>query len=160
MPTLGPGRVDRFPRRLQISRFRRIVTVTLALSAIGALVGAVLGGLVLTGAFIAVGGWRGPGGFGGPFAAAAVFGGVLGFVLAPVAAWTLMRHVPLWRAIAETALGTVIGVVAGFLIGPWSRGVPWPILLALAGFAAAAIRLRLAHRGTQRAVSGSDAPSD
>jgi hypothetical protein len=36
---------------------------------------------------------------------------------------------------------------------------PSPIILALLGFAAAAIRLRLMHRGAGRAVSGSDASS-
>jgi hypothetical protein len=113
-------------------------------------VGAALGVLSMAGVYIAVAGWRHPGHLAEPFGAAAVFGGVLGFVLAPVAAWTLMRHVPLWRAIAETALGTVLGFAAGWVLGPTGLRIlgytaPWPFLFALGGFAAAAIRLRLMH---------------
>jgi hypothetical protein len=150
------------PRRGQISRFRRIVSVTLALSGIGAVVGAVLGVLSLAAVYIAVRGWRTVGGLAEPFAFAAVFGGVLGFVLAPIAAWTLMRHVPLWRAIAETAVGTIVGFGAGWLL---VLGVDkpspliHPLVLALVGFVAAAIRLRLTHRGAGRAVSDSGASS-
>jgi hypothetical protein len=129
--------------------------VTLALSAIGAVVGAALAALALLGVYIAVSGWRQGGGLAEPLAVAAAFGGVLGCVLAPVAAWTLMRHVPLWRAIAETALGTLIGFGAGWAVGPvlW-HGAPAPLVLALLGFAAAAVRLRLTHRGAARAGGG------
>ena len=52
------------------------------------------------------------------FAATGAFGAIAGAVLAPVAAWSLMRHVPLWRAIAETAAGTVLGVGIGYCLGP------------------------------------------
>jgi hypothetical protein len=93
-------------------------------------------------------------------APAAGFGAALGFVLAPIAAWTLMRHVPLWRAILETALGTAIGVGVGLFL---SRGRPyaalWPLGFGVAGFLAAAIRLRLTHRAVRGAVSGPDMPS-
>jgi hypothetical protein len=131
-------------RRTQIAPFRRIVGVTVALSALGGVVGAVLGALSLVGLYIGIGGWRHPGSLGAPLAVAALFGGGLGLVLAPVAAWTLMRHVPLWRAIAETSLGTVLGFAAGWLLVPWlGPAAPSPILVALVGFAAAAIRLRL-----------------
>jgi hypothetical protein len=123
--------------------------VTVALSALGALVGAVLGALSMLGLYIAIGGWRHPGVLGAPLAVAALFGGALGLVLAPVAAWTLMRHVPLWRAIAETSLGTVLGFAAGCLLVPWlGPAGPSPILVALSGFAAAAIRLRLMRGGS------------
>jgi F0F1-type ATP synthase assembly protein I len=153
------SRTDRVSEEAQIAPFRRIVAVTLALSAIGAVVGAALGVLSLAGLFMAVSGGRLPS-FGGPLAVAAIFGGVLGFVLAPVAAWTLMRHVPLWRAIAETSVGTVLGVAVGWLLGPsLGHGGSWPIVFGLVGFAAAALRLRLTHRGARHAGSGSDAPS-
>ena len=132
--------------------------MTLALSAIGAVVGAALGALSLLSLYTATRGWRGAGGLAEPVAMAAIFGGVLGFVLAPVAAWTLMRHVPLWRAIAETSLRTVLGFGAGWLGVVWlGPAAPSPIILALLGFAAAAIRLRLMHRGAGQPVSGSDA---
>jgi hypothetical protein len=119
--------------------------VTLVLGAVGAVVGAALGALALWGLSIAIRNPRSVELIG----AAAGFGGVLGLVLAPVAAWTLMRHVPLWRAILETAVGTALGVAAGWVLGPrLGYAALWPIGLGLVGFAVAAIRLRLTHRGT------------
>ena len=86
---------------------------------------------------------------------AALFGGVLGAILAPIAAFTLMRHVPIWRAMVETALGTAVGVAIGWVAGPrMGRAALWPIGLGLLGFIVAAVRLRLTHRGAQR-VTGS-----
>jgi hypothetical protein len=83
----------------------------------------------------------------------AAFGGVLGLVLAPLAAWTLMRHVPIWRAIAETALGTTIGAVVGFaLAATLQAGLILPIALALVGFVVAAVRLRVSHTGSKKAL--------
>jgi hypothetical protein len=152
--TLAPFTVAS-PRRPEIALFRRIAAVTLALSAIGAVVGAALGMLALWGLSIAVGNPRAVELIGG----AGYFGAILGAVLAPVAAWTLMRHVPLWRAIVETALGTALGVAAGWVAGPrLGRAALWPLGLGLVGFAVAAIRLRLTHRGRERAASASDLP--
>jgi hypothetical protein len=69
-------------------------------------------------------------------------GAVMGTVLAPVAAWSLMRSVPLWRAIAEPALGTVLGALAGALLGPlWRPGLAWSIVGVLIGFLVAAVHL-------------------
>ena len=127
--------------------------MTLGLAVVGAVVGAGLGAFGLWGLSIAIRNRRsleliGP---------AAYFGGLFGFVLAPVAAWTLMRHVPLWRAIVETAVGTTIGMAVGLVVGPGlGRAALWPLALGLGGFAAAALRLRLSHRGAARAPSGSD----
>jgi len=71
------------------------------------------------------------------------FGAAMGSVLAPLAAWTLMRHVPLWRAIFETMLGTVGGAVLGLVFQPMrDTALLSPPLLGIAGFALAAIRLR------------------
>jgi hypothetical protein len=131
--------------------------VTLTLSAIGAIVGAVLGAFALWGLSIAI---RNPHSIElmGP---AAGVGAILGGVLAPIAAWTLMRHVPLWRAILETALGTALGLAVGWVVGPVTGdAVVLPIGLGLAGFGVAAVRLRLTHRGPDRVTSGSDAPPD
>jgi hypothetical protein len=79
---------------------------------------------------------------------AAGVGGGLGLVLAPAAAWLLMRHVAIGRALAETALGSAVGAFLGFLLTP-ATGliIPYPPLtLALFGFTAAAVRLRVMHR--------------
>jgi hypothetical protein len=130
--------------------------VTLALAAVGAVVGAAMGALGWWGLSIAI---RNPHAI-ELIAPAAGFGAVLGFVLAPVAAWTLMRHVPLWRAILETAFGTAIGVGVGlFLLRSRPYAALWPLGFGVAGFLAAAIRLRLTHRAPRRAVSGPDLPS-
>jgi hypothetical protein len=136
--------------------------VTFALSAAGAFVGAALGVLSLIAVYIAVRGWRSGGGLLEPLAFAAILGGGLGFVLAPIAAWTLMRHVPLWRAIAETAAGTMVGFGAGWLLllGMDRPSVMMhPLVLALVGFTTAALRLRLRYRGAGRAGSGLDGSS-
>ncbi len=126
-------------------RLRRILTITAALAAVGAVVGGVLGGLLvgLIEAFPRPWRWT-------PTALliGAAFGGAVGFVLAPVAAWALMRRVPIWRAIVDTAIGTTIGVGLGMVFEPTFRVVALsPLVLGVVGFAAAALRLRLFYRG-------------
>ena len=126
----------------------KITLITLGLSALGAIVGSVLGAVLM--ALFAVrasaGQHLGVIGFGGALGAA------MGAVLAPIAAWTLMRHVPIWRAVADTALGTFIGTGIGLLLGPKFPNVIWvfPPILGLVGFTAAAVRLRLTKRAPAR----------
>jgi hypothetical protein len=43
---------------------------------------------------------------------------VLGAVFSPILAWSMLRRVPLWRAVAEPALGGVLGTVVTFLVAP------------------------------------------
>ena len=113
------------------------------------MVGAGLGALALWGLAIAIRNPRSVELIG----AAALFGGLLGAVLAPIAAFTLMRHVPIWRAIVETALGTAVGVAIGWVAGPrMGYAGLWPVGLGLLGFVVAAVRLRLTHRGVDRAT--------
>ena len=114
----------------------RVLRVTFLLFVLGALVGALLGlGLALVVLSIQV-----PHNttYSAAAARVALMGAVLGAVLAPVAAWTLMRHVPLWRAIAETALGTVIGGAIGLVVV-----FDYTLIAAIGGFGLAALRLRL-----------------
>jgi hypothetical protein len=138
---------DVLGRRLPIASFRRIAAVIVSLSAVGAVVGAALGALAWWGLSIAI---RNPNALEvieGPV----IFGGGLGAILAPIAAFTLMRHVPIWRAIVETALGTTMGVAIGWVAGPrMSYALLWPVGLGLLGFLIAAIRLRLTHKETRR----------
>jgi hypothetical protein len=126
-------------------RFRRILIITAALAGLGAVVGAVLGALVIAGIMI-VPRPRFP----VPPTAVVIgagFGAAAGFVLTPIAAWTLMRRVPLWRAIADTAVGTAIGAGVGLLLQSIYRVADVsPLLLGVVGFAAAALRLRLFYR--------------
>jgi hypothetical protein len=125
------------------------------LSVTGAVIGAAVGALSLSVLILVSGDWNQRVAVTVPLTVAAIFGAILGLVLAPIAAWTLMRRVPIWRAIVETALGTVVGVGAGYLLRPWLGGTaPWEIAFALAGFAAAAIRLRLTHRGPRQPATG------
>lgn len=131
-------------------QLRRIAVVTLGLSVAGAVVGAALGVLAVAGLLVALGG-RGADGL---LVIAGGFGAVLGLVLAPIAAWTLMRHVPLWRAITETGLGTALGSAAGWVLAPVIGGAAlWPLALGLVGFGAAALRLRLTYRGAERGAT-------
>lgn len=78
------------------------------------------------------------------------FGLLVGAVATPLLGFGLLRAVPLWRAVLEPAVGTLVGAVLGGL------GTGHPALGGLAGCAAAALRLRLAFpparaRGTPSA---------
>lgn len=126
------------------TRFRRILIITAALAGLGAVVGSILGTLLVT-AIMAIPprAWNTTILFAG-----AEFGAAVGFVLAPVAAWTLMRRVPIWRAIVDTAAGTTIGAGLGLLLQPRFTVLALsPILLGVLGFTGAALRLRLFYRG-------------
>jgi hypothetical protein len=127
-------------------RFSRSVLVTLGLSATGVIVGGVLGALI-TKLLARIA--DGPGyGWTNGLAFGAWFGGIVGAVAAPCAAWTLMRHVPIGRAIAETAMGTAIGAGIGLLLGLWFPSSLLSALpLGLLGFAIAAIRLAASSVG-------------
>ena len=77
----------------------------------------------------------------------------IGATLGPPMAWTLLRAVPLWRALAEPAAAAVVASVASMLLAPHLFVMAVP--LAVTG---AAVRLRWEYRATEsRALeSGSD----
>ena len=125
---------------------RRNLAVTAGLAAVGGVVGGIMG--VLSLALITLAKsvgliHEGPvGSFNTLFAAA--FGAGVGAVLAPIAAWSLMRHVPLWKAILQTTGGTTLGVIIGYLCAPLFRvGLIGPVVFGVTGFLGAAVRLRL-----------------
>jgi hypothetical protein len=66
----------------------------------------------------------------------ASMGALFGALLAPAAGFSLLRRVPLGRAILWTALGTVVGGVIGIVVG--GLGVT---MGPLTGFGLAALRL-------------------
>jgi ABC-type enterobactin transport system permease subunit len=128
----------------------KITLITLGLSALGAIVGGVLGAVLVALLAVRLSAVREIHLIGLWFAA--MFGAAMGAVLAPIAAWTLMRHVPIWRAISDTALGTFIGAGIGLLLQPKYPDVAWlsPAILGLVGFVVAAVRLRLVKRAPAR----------
>jgi hypothetical protein len=122
-----------------MTKARRVLAVTAGLAATGALVGALIGGLTLLGVIA----WNG-GGIGGIREAAFLFalgggaGAAVGLVFAPVASWTLLRRVPLGRAILTAAAGTILGAVAGAQFLAFN-----PIISGVVGFIAGVSYLRL-----------------
>lgn len=78
-----------------------------------------------------------------------VIGGGLGAVLGPLAAWVLMRNVPLWLAVGGTTLATVLAGGLTLVITSEPVGA---LLLGAMGFAgtAAALNHRFSDAQQQR----------
>jgi len=74
-----------------------------------------------------------------------IAGGVgftFGVVAGPTLGWTLLRHVPLWRAVGETAAAAGVAVTVALVLGASTPAIlAWPAAAALA----AALRLRWSH---------------
>ncbi len=122
---------------------RRILAITTSLSAVGAVVGAVLGMGAMTFIGLIGSNLHVVPGVPASLPIAAAFGACAGAVLAPIAAWTLMRRVPIWKSIIGTALGTTVGVVAGFFLGRGYRlGLEWLLAGGFIGLLVAALALR------------------
>lgn len=123
--------------------------VTAGVAVFGAVAGAVAGGLsaILVGAVM-------DGSFrqlfdGFLFLIGAEIGAPLGAVFFPIAAWTLMRHVPFGRAFVGVVAGTLIGGFAGWFMGGRALGLVPSIGGGTIGFAIAAVLLRLRARRAQ-----------
>lgn len=123
----------------------RILKISGALAALGAIAGAIGGSLALALALVlgAVGHDAEV-----PLAfvagVVAILGCGCGLIVAPVLSWTLLRDVPIWRCATETALVTSFaGILALFL----TSGAPWMIYgIAVLAAALAAARLKWAFR--------------
>ena len=121
-------------------RMKRIAAVTAGLVVVGGVFGTIAGVLTLL-----AWGLGTPGIMAWQDAAfllqiSLVFGGVPGAVLGPLAAWLLMRHIPLGLAVGGTTLGTVGSGVIGLI----ATGDPVvAIFWGMAGFGITAIGLRL-----------------
>jgi hypothetical protein len=117
----------------------RIAAVTAGLMVAGGIFGTIAGSLVLLAWRVAL---DGPGSiFDGLWMVAifgVVFGGGLGVVLGPLAAWTLMRRVPLWLAVGGTTLGTCVSGGLTLLV----TGNPfWALLVGAVGLMMSAAAL-------------------
>lgn len=107
----------------------RVVAVTFGLSLVGAVCGAVLGGLAGLVMFDIpshppnLDAW--------PLVAASgsLFGAVFGFVLVPIIGWIFLRRISLGRAILQTAAGVLAGLLVSAVVEPGAA-----ILFGLGGF--------------------------
>jgi len=93
---------------------KRILGVTTALALGGAVSGALSGALVIEAAVLLL-----LSDFAPPIwiAASSAIGAVFGTVVAPALAWSLLRRVPIGRAIAGIAVGAGLGGAVGVLMG-------------------------------------------
>ena len=126
----------------------RAFGVTAALCLAGGAVGAALGVCLLAILSLVA---DGPGGC--PYvvqayALAAAVGGVLGGVLIPVSAWTLLRRVPFGLVFAGASLGTAAGGTLGLLLSGLDPLVA--VGGAVGGYLLSAAYL---HRRSRRAVA-------
>lgn len=119
---------------------KRVVVVGLGLIVTGAAVGSVCG-VVAISLLLGAGG-RLPDA--GVAMVAGLFGGALGAVLGPAAGFSILRHVPLGRAIGWTALGAILGGVIG---APLSMGL---IVGPVVGFGIAALALYASVRRSRK----------
>ncbi len=120
---------------------KRVVVVGLGLIVTGAAVGSVCGIVALSLILGAAGRL--------PDASlaliAGLFGGALGAVLGPAAGFSILRHVPLGKAIGWTAVGAIVG---GLLGVPLSMGL---ILGPVVGFGVASLALYASVRRRRKA---------
>ena len=140
-------------------RFGRAVAITASLSLVGAVIGAAVGGVLVSAWSLSI-----------PFtgrdragivAVASLISAVLGAILAPTTAWLFLRRVQIGRAIAHTTVGTALGATVGLIIDRVvldGTMLQLAVVGALIGFSAAAVRLRLATRSpsAHARVSGID----
>lgn len=123
----------------------RVAGVTAGLAVAGAVAGAAVADVVLATALLVT---QGPivvfrEGF--IYVVGGLVGAACGLICGPIAAWTLLRKVPIGRAILEPSIGAAIGGALGlFFARP--GGLFAPIGGAIAGLLLAAIRLRVEYR--------------
>lgn len=165
-PTLGGTSIAAFIRSGRPEmRIARIATVTAGLAAAGAVAGAVVGVLVAATWLLSAGHMLGLllNLDGVLFFGA--YGAVAGATLGPLAAWLLMRHVPLWKATGGTALGTLAGALLGIAVDG-RMGFAASFLGigagAFLGFCAAALLLWLenARRSRNVPLDGGELPRE
>ncbi len=127
-----------------MSRTLRIIAVTAGLLGAGAVAGALAGVAALLIAMWVSGiGVMGTSLDGEMLAFVALLGGLFGGVLLPATAWIFLRRVPLGLALLGTLLGTIVGGVLGWVVRLGTNEIQGGLIGAFAGFAIAALLLRL-----------------
>lgn len=126
-----------------MNRSARIVVVTAGLMVAGALFGALAANLALALATAATGELRDFLREPQVMQLVGFIGALLGGVLLPSACWLLLRRVPLGLAVLGTLIGTVTGGALGWVLPSGDFPVGSALLAAVAGFAVAALSLRL-----------------
>jgi hypothetical protein len=126
----------------------RILVITAGLAAAGFVAGGLVGVVMMAGWLMMIGAFSPE-----MLLLGGVFGAVVGAVFGPVAAWLLMRRVPLWLALAGTAGGTLAGAAFGALTG----GVGASFVCAWMGFGTAVVFLRRQELERARALPAADA---
>jgi hypothetical protein len=129
----------------------RITALVLRVSALGAVAGALAGALALTGWVLVFDRRDLEMLFAGWFVVG-IWGAILGAILLPLAGFTLLRVIPLWRILLSTIAGTALGG----MLGAQFRGTA-SILGAVAGFVIAVIYLAIDARRIGRRVRSTSA---
>jgi hypothetical protein len=118
---------------------RRVAAVTIGLMGAGAVAGALAGAIALASSLFITD--NDTSGFGLLFGA--FFGAPLGAITAPILGWLLLQRVPLGRWFVESAAGTAIGGVTGWITTTSGTAeVVNGLAGAFIGCVVAAIRLR------------------
>ena len=132
-----------------MGRAGRILAVTAVLAVAGAVTGAICGLLALATVVVTRRLWMIFGYY--PHApiwtigvGAAAAGAVLGAILGPLLAWSILRHVPLGRVILWAGVGTVLGSFAGWALMPTLPFAGFPAIFGggLLGMVTAGVGLR------------------
>jgi len=137
---------------------RRVVVITIGLVGAGAIAG---GTAAVFAGWLAMMYEAGPSGIGlhdlwevGSFTFP--LGAIFGSVMFPVAAWALLRRVPIGRALVTTALTTVVGAAIGEALAPFNpyhEGTPGIIWGGVVGFLAETLGLWLTSRSRRSSSS-------
>lgn len=125
---------------MNITRFNQSLKVTGLLAACGGIAGAIGGGLIGAGALVLAGAASSISVIHGPMRLGVLAGTFFGMAIGPIASWTLLRRVPIGRAVVWLSL-TTLAVDSAALAMDWRF---WPTIyasLAAIGVVAAGLRL-------------------
>jgi len=126
----------------------RILKISAALAALGAVGGAIGGCLALPLALIS-GAVRTSTEISFSFLAAVVtlVGCGCGILVAPLLSWTVLRNVPLWRCATETALATSFALISATALGDDSEWKMLAVVVLAAALATARLKWEFRRRG-------------